>query len=79
MSIARHETQGPTASVITQALALQAANATVLVTPVEVARVLCGLSSPAISKAKLQKESLFGSCEMISFSSVVDAVTEAMK
>ena len=77
--IAGREAQKPSASVITQAMALQAANATVLITSVEVARGLCGLSSPAISKAKLQKESLFASCEMMSFSSVVDALEDARK
>jgi hypothetical protein len=40
--------------------------------------VLCGLSSPAISKARLQKEKLFGSCETTSYEQVLAMVEQKL-
>ena len=59
------------ASVIEDARKLQIEKPNVLATPVDVARVLCGLSSPAISGAKLGKHALFGCCSEIAFSAVL--------
>lgn len=58
--------------VLRAAVKLQKSMPEVLATPADVARVLCGLSSPAISKAKLVKHDLFGSCAEIAFASVRD-------
>ncbi|MDG1895575.1 MAG: ATP-dependent DNA helicase [Fuerstiella sp.] len=41
---------------------------------VQLARFLCGLSSPAISKAKLHSDSRFGSLEEMPFQAVLDAI-----
>ncbi len=65
----------PADSVIDAARALQQAHPQVLSSSVELARVLCGLSSPAISQAKLQREPLFGRCESISYQQVLDALS----
>jgi len=68
-------THPPATEVISRALALQENHGNTLSSAVELARVLCGLSSPAISKAKLQRDALFGSCESISYQLVLDALT----
>lgn len=72
----KRQTVQPDAELIAQARALQAKHSETLATPVELARVLCGLSSPAISKAKLQKEPLFGRCESVDYRLVLGAVGE---
>jgi ATP-dependent DNA helicase RecQ len=41
---------------------------------VQLARFLCGLSSPAISKAKLQSDPRFGSLEELPFHAVLDVI-----
>lgn len=43
----------------------------VLATPRQVTRFLCGLSSPALSKAKLTRHALFGALETIPFARVL--------
>jgi len=58
--------------IVNAAVDLQNENREVLATATDVARVLCGLSSPAISKAKLNKHKLFGSCSEIAFAKVLD-------
>ncbi len=58
-------------AVIEAARELQSEKPEVLATNTDVARVLCGLSSPAISKAKLAKHDLFGSCSEIAFATVL--------
>ena len=58
-------------TVIKAARELQSENPKVLATNTDVARVLCGLSSPAISKARLAKHNLFGSCAEIAFAAVL--------
>lgn len=72
--LAERKQKQPDPEVIAGARTLQRHHADVLSSPVELARVLCGLSSPAISKAKLQKDPLFGCCESISYQLVLDAV-----
>lgn len=57
--------------VLKTANALQQSNSVVLATPADVTKVLCGLSSPAISKAKLTKHELFGCCAEIAFATVL--------
>ncbi len=47
-------------------------------TPRQMARFLCGLTSPATSKARLGKNALFGRCETSRFADVL-AYTEAMR
>lgn len=58
-------------NVLNAAVELQKSMPEVLATPTDVTRVLCGLSSPAISRAKLAKHNLFGSCSEIAFASVL--------
>lgn len=41
---------------------------------VQLARFLCGLSSPAISQARLQRDPRFGSLEELPFQTVLDAI-----
>ncbi len=47
-----------------------------LATPRQVTRLLCGLSSPALSKAKLTRHALFGSLETTPFARVLAAAGE---
>ena len=68
----------PDPAMIEGAVALQKQHADTLPTAVEVTRVLCGLSSPAISKARLQKEQLFGSCETTSYEQVLAMVEQKL-
>lgn len=65
----------PDTSVVEQAQGLKARYNGTINSPVELARILCGLSSPAISRAKLQKEALFGSCESIGYATVLKSLT----
>ena len=58
-------------TVINAARELQGTKPEVLATDTDVARVLCGLSSPAISKAGLTKHDLFGCCSEIAFATVL--------
>lgn len=46
----------------------------VLVTPRSVARLLCGLTSPALSRSKLSRHKLFGVCQDIPFGTVMQQV-----
>ncbi len=57
---------------------LRAEHATVLTSPVEVARVLCGLSSPKLTKAKLQRNALFGRCESVGYEVVLKGVQKEL-
>ena len=58
------------------ALALQQSMPGILPTPADITRVLCGISSPAISKAKLTRHELFGACEKIAFATVLEKISE---
>lgn len=58
-------------AVITAGLSLQKEHPAVLTSITDVAKVLCGLSSPALSKARLGKHDLFGSCSTIAFATVL--------
>lgn len=75
VALDKRNKQGPEPRVISKALMLQQQHPDVLSSPVELTRVLCGLSSPAISQAKLQKEALFGSCDAISYELVLSAIS----
>jgi ATP-dependent DNA helicase RecQ len=54
-----------------QALALRRAHADVLGEPRALARLLCGLSSPRLSRNKLTSERLFGALEDVPFAEVL--------
>ena len=58
--------------VLKAAITLQKSKPDVLATHADITKVLCGLSSPAISKAKLTKHELFGSCSEIAFATVLE-------
>ena len=73
---ARHEV--PTED-LKAAISLQHSNPEVLATPADIAKVLCGLSSPAISKAKLTKHDLFGRCAEISFATVLEELQSMLQ
>lgn len=60
------------ASSVDQAVALQAEYADVLRSPTELARVLCGLSSPKISQLRLQKTAMFGIAERVPYAQVLE-------
>lgn len=60
--------------IVKAALTLKKTKPEVLATTEDVAKVLCGLSSPAISKAKLTRHDLFGRCAEIPFSRVLKAL-----
>jgi ATP-dependent DNA helicase RecQ len=47
-----------------------------LTSPRQLARFLCGIGSPRTSRGKLSKHALFGSCEKVSFGTVLNTVTE---
>jgi ATP-dependent DNA helicase RecQ len=64
--------------VLNSVLLLHSAHPDVLPGAVEITRVLCGLSSPGISRKKLQKDPLFGCCESIHYPQVLSAVAEIM-
>jgi len=64
-----------TSELLMQARALQSEHTSALNSTTELARVLCGLSTPAISIAKLTKSPLFGKCENIAFKEVVKALS----
>ena len=61
------------------ALALQQSMPGNLPEPADITRVLCGISSPAISKAKLTRHELFGACAQIAFASVLEQVNSKIK
>ncbi len=63
-------------AVIEQARQLQLAKPAVLRSNVELARVLCGVSSPAIGRAKLTSAALFGVAEAIPFQAVLDQLNQ---
>jgi ATP-dependent DNA helicase RecQ len=52
--------------------ALRAAHPQALREPRQAARFLCGLSSPALSRARLSRHALFGACEERRFQEVLD-------
>ena len=56
------------------ALALQESMPEILRAPADITRVLCGISSPAITKAKLTRHELFGACAQIAFATVLEQV-----
>ena len=56
------------------ALALQESVPEILRAPADITRVLCGISSPAITKAKLTRHELFGACAQIAFATVLEQV-----
>ena len=58
------------ASIIQQAAAVQRKHAAILAEPQAMARFLCGLTSPALSKAKLSSHALFGALSDSSFADV---------
>jgi len=64
-------------NIIADARALQSEKPQLLATATDLARVLCGLSSPAISKARLAKHELFGSCAEISFATVLSQLKDS--
>ena len=47
-----------------------------LQSPRQAARFLCGISSPRLTKAKLTREALFGSCQELPFARVMEWVRE---
>lgn len=57
------------------AMDLQQKNSNVLKSSVELTRVLCGVSSPAISKARLQRSESFGKLVHLPYQSVLAAVS----
>ena len=61
--------------VLNAAIALQKSMPDVLATPEDITRLLCGLSSPAVSKAKLTKHELFGCCTEIPFAKVLEQLS----
>jgi ATP-dependent DNA helicase RecQ len=63
------------ASAIENAAALQVEYADVLRSPAELARVLCGLSSPKISKLRLQKTGLYGLAERVPYAQVLEQMS----
>ena len=50
-----------------------------LTTPRQITRFLCGIASPATTKAKLRKHPMFGVFETLPFNKVMDFVEERMK
>ena len=50
-----------------------------LATPRQLARFLCGISSPAVTRAKLQKERLFGALASVPFAEVLRWAESALK
>ena len=64
------------ADVLKAAVTLQTTEPDVLAMPGDVTRVLCGISSPAISKARLARHELFGCCAEIPFATVLEQVQE---
>lgn len=57
-------------AIIDQALALRRQKPDVLSDPVALTRFLCGVTSPALSKAKLGSHALFGALSHIPFAAV---------
>ena len=64
------------ADVLKAAIVLQQSTPDVLATPGDVTRVLCGLPSPAISKAKLTKHELFGCSAEIPYAIVLEQLQD---
>ncbi|XAL98924.1 RecQ family ATP-dependent DNA helicase [Phycisphaeraceae bacterium D3-23] len=59
--------------VVDQALSLRAEHPTALASPRQIARLLCGVSCPSLSKAKLTKHALFGRLDRVPFDAVMQA------
>jgi len=64
--------------VVDQALALRKDHPAALASPRQVARLLCGVSCPSISKAKLTRHELFGQLDRTPFDAVMAACADAM-
>jgi len=62
-------------AVLEQAMQLQEQYPDALGSDRQLARFLCGLSSPALTKAKITKHVLFGALESRPFGEVLDAVS----
>lgn len=63
-------------TVLTDAITLRTEHPELLSSPRILTRVLCGLSSPRISKAGLHKSKLFGIAETVPFKHVLDQISE---
>ncbi|MFI4860906.1 MAG: ATP-dependent DNA helicase RecQ [Phycisphaerales bacterium JB063] len=60
-------------AVIDEAVSLRAAHPGVLASPRQLARLLCGVACPSLSKAKLTKHPLFGRLDGVPFDTVMRA------
>ncbi len=56
--------------------ALRAEHPGLLASDLSICRVLCGLSTPALTKARLQKHPLFGIAESVPFSTVLEQINK---
>ena len=74
VSLSGSNSEPPTPQIIDSAKQLRRQHPELFSSTVELARVLCGVSSPAISRAKMQKHELFGYCENVSFAQVQEAL-----
>ncbi len=67
------------ASELDAAVELQRNNPGAMASPIEVTRVLCGVSSPAISKARLQRSDHFGKLVHLPYLTVLGAVAARLE
>lgn len=58
---------------------LRRTHTSILATPRQAARFLCGLTTPRLTRAKLSKHPLFGSLRDMPFRSVIEAVTQQFR
>ena len=65
-------------TIFARALAVQRANLPVLADPVVMARWLCGIASPALTKSKLSSHPLFGALGQHSFPLVRERLEKEM-
>jgi len=72
VSLPELQTAALEASLVEQARQLQRDHPDVLRSNIELARVLCGVTSPAIGRAKLGASTIFGVAEAIPFQTVLD-------
>ena len=63
-------------SIVQQVIELRAANDEVLNSSRSVARLLCGIASPALTRAKLSRHEIFGICSHVPFADVMKQVDE---
>ena len=66
-------------TIFAEALAVRRANLPVLADPVVMARWLCGITSPALTKSKLSSHPLFGALGQQSFSQLRDRLEREVK